>query len=728
MKIKILVIVLFIFSINIFSIDINLNHLEFLRDAFKIENKEVVGYWIYADKYGNRYVHKEAPGEGVTCVDDVARVAILYTELYKTDKKDFYYIRAKEALEFIMTMQDYDGDFYNFIFKDGEINKLGITSKKSASWWAARAFWAITNSINIFPDRELNDNLIKSAKKARKILIENLNQNYFLNNSSDVTSIFLLGLTKYYEYSKNKSDLDLIIKISDSIIETQVVNGPYSGSFNESQNNNFIWHSWGSRQGEALIAAYKITNNEKYLESVEKYVKFYDLLLSIGPVYEITNYINKYPFLSYGIETIVSTLSKLYLITHKDIYAIKAFLFGSFYSGNNHLNFPMLGYNGEGFDGMHSVYVNQNAGAESTISALLALTRLKELPKKYEKFYYSKTIGGEKSLLLEAEKLDTGIYYFELENSGNIQIKTNERIAFKTYIDFSGDYYLHLIGKIPESQIKIYSGKNKIITEKTFVPVKLEKGKLTISITPKNNEMLYLDQILLIPKKYSYIIKLENEFFEITDEDVKKIDYKDNSNNLQKIDNFSLEVINLEDFKIINLNNIFNNDGITTFSKKREGNFDNPDGVFGAKYPAEEITKNLSENTLYYNNIPFKLKIKNNDNLVCAGQKLEFNNLEGNILYILGSSEHGSYQGKLLIEYIDGEIQEEFLSFSDWCQNPIFGEEIVIDTLYRYNGIGIKENLNPKIYLNTFTLKNKTIKDIFLPKKPTMHIFAITIK
>jgi hypothetical protein len=724
---KIIIFILLFLTINIFSLELNFNHLEFLRDTFKIGEKEYIGYWIYADKYGNRYIHKPAPGEGVTCVDDVARVAILYTDLYKLEKKDFYYTRAKEALEFVLAMQDYDGDFYNFVFEDGSINKLGVTSKKSASWWAARAFWAICNAINIFPDEELNILLIKSASKVKKILLSNLNSENLLNNSTDVTSLLLLGLSKYFIYSNDPNDLEYIIKLSDSILNYQVKDGPYYGTYNEGNKNQFLWHTWGSRQGEALIEAYKITNDKKYLDSVIKYVNFYDLLLSIGPVYEIKNFIIKYPYLSYGLETIISTLSNLYLVTNNENYAIKAFLFGSFYSGNNHLNFPMLGYNGEGFDGMHSVYVNQNAGAESTISALIALTRLKSLPKEYEKFYYSKTIGGNQAILMEAEKMDTGIYYFELDNSGNIQIKTNEKIALKTMIEFSGEYYIHLIGNIPESEIKIYSGKEKIVSNRNFIPIKLEKGKLTISITPQNNRTLYLDQILLIPQKYTYIIKLDNEFIELTNDTINKINYKYNTNS-NDYSNLSLKTYNIDNYSILDLDNVFNNDGITSFSNRREGNFDNPDGVFGAKYPSEEIIKELSNNFIKYNDIPFKIKIDGNDNLVCAGQRLEINNTKGQKLFILGSSEHGNYQEKILIEYIDGEIQEELLSFSDWCQSPIYGENIVIDTIYRYNGLGIKENLNPKIYLNTFDLKNKELKNIFLPKKPTMHIFAITIK
>ncbi|GAB6188611.1 hypothetical protein JCM30566_03500 [Marinitoga arctica] len=727
---KSLILLFLIFAISIFSINLNFSHLEFLRDTFKIGDKDVIGYWIYADKYGDKYVHKEAFGEGVTCVDDVARVAILYTDLYTIKKDNFYYKRAKEALEFLFAMQDTDGDFYNFIFKDGKINKYGITSRKSASWWAVRAFWALSNAINVFQDEELNSKLINSAKKVKYVLLENLDSNFLLNKSTDVSSIFLLGLSKYYYYSHDKEDLKYIIDISNSILKSQVKEGPFVGAYNEGDENNFLWHSWGSRQGEALIEAYKITKNKVYLDSVKNYSKFLDLLISLGPIYEIKDYINKYPYLSYGLETIISTLSKLYLVTQEDIYAVKAFLFGSFYYGNNSLNYPMIGKNGEGYDGMHSVYINQNAGAESTISALISLERLNRLPKRFEHFFYSKMLNSKGSVLLEAEKMDAGIYYFELENSGNIQIKTNEKIALKTKINFSGDYYLYLIGKIPTSKINVYSGGKKITTENIYIPINLKEGKLTISITPYNNETLYLDQILIIAKNPFYIVKSENNYFKIVEKNYEVIEYKEKKIDEKNIININIKAktFNIDEHILVDLSNAFNNDGITYFSERKEGNFDNPDGVFGAKYPAEKIEKYLSNSILRYNNIPFRILIDGLDNIVTSGQKLEFDNIIGKKLYILGSSEHGNYQGKIIIEYENGDLQEELLSFSDWCQNPVFGEEIVIDTIYRYSGIGIKENLNPKIYINEFKLKNKKIKNIYLPKKPTMHIFAITIK
>ncbi|AEX86436.1 hypothetical protein Marpi_2061 [Marinitoga piezophila KA3] len=728
---KSFILLLLISSITVFPIDINLSHLEFLRDTFNINKKEVVGYWIYADKIGNKYIRKSAKEEGVTCVDDVARVAVLYTELYKLEKKELYYERAKEALDFVISMQDTDGDFYNFIFENGKINKIGITSRKSAGWWASRAFWALSNAINTFPDESFNKKIIESSKKARKVLIKNLDNEYLLNKSTDLTSIFLLGLTKYYNFSKSSEDIDYITKIANSILNYQIKDGPFKGAFNESQNKNkFIWHSWGSRQGEALLEVYNITKDKKYLESVKKLVDFYDMLLSIGPVYEINDYIKKYPYLSYGVEVIVSTLSKLYLLTQKDIYAIKAFLFGSFYNGNNHLNFPMYGKNGEGYDGMHSVYVNQNAGAESTVSALLALTNLNKLPLRFQIYYNSKLLDkGNRALLLEAEKMDTGIYYYELDNRGNIQIKTNEKISLKTQIDIEGKYYIYLIGNIPpETKIKIYSGNSKVSTSQQFILANLSKGKLTISLIPED-DYLYLDQILIIPENYSFLFSINNNFYKISNDEIYKIKNNKPINNEKKyMQSAEIAILEKGNIKILELNKIFNNNGIVKFSERKEGNFDNPDGIFGAKYPAEEIGKVLKNGYLEYEDILFKINIDGKDNIICSGQELKFENLKGNKIYILGSSEHGSYIGKIVIEYNDGTTQIEELKFSDWCQQPVFNEKIVVDTIYRYNSLGIKENINPKIFLNIFTLKNKEIKSIYLPKIPTMHIFAITIK
>ncbi len=97
-------------------------------------------------------------------------------------------------------------------------------------------------------------------------------------------------------------------------------------------------------------------------------------------------------------------------------------------------------------------------------------------------------------------------------------------------------------------------------------------------------------------------------------------------------------------------------------------------------------------------------------------------------LYIVGSCDHGNYEGYLTIVYSDETIEENRIAFSDWCQDPAYGETILMEFDYRYDNLGIKENITTRLYLNKIVLKEKPIKSIFLPQIPTMHIFAITLK
>jgi hypothetical protein len=53
-----------------------------------------------------------------------------------------------------MAMQDADGTFYNFVFADGRINRLGITSRKGAGFWAARALWAMAEGMPDFAESD----------------------------------------------------------------------------------------------------------------------------------------------------------------------------------------------------------------------------------------------------------------------------------------------------------------------------------------------------------------------------------------------------------------------------------------------------------------------------------------------------------------------------------------------------------------------------------------------
>lgn len=744
MKKKLLIMVMIIFlSMLSFSLpEINLNHLEYLRDEFKIEGQTKVGYWIYAEKFGDKYVHTEAKGEGVTCVDDVARVAILYTELYKIDSQEFYLQRAKEALDFVLAFQDTDGDFYNFVFSDGTINRQGITSRKSANWWAARAFWSIANAIEIFEtDKEFQERLINSAKLAYSFLYKSLDENYFLNHNSDVSSVFLLGAIEYYKYTKDEKVKELAINVGDSILKTQILEGFLRGAYNEGE-TNLIWHSWGSRQGEALVELYKITQDQKYLDSAKLLAdEFYPVLLSLGPVYEISEYVKLYPQIAYGVEPIISTLTKLYEVTNEEQYAYMAALFGGFYERNNHLNTPLYGPNGEGYDSLHSVYINSNAGAESTISALLSFTRLKTLPIEFQELTQAIIISGRKAHLFEVEKMNTGIYSFTLENINNVVLKTDESIRVRQNIDnfYPGTYEIFISGIFePHTAFKVTSGDHSI--EGTIKSsrdinslgvINMNKNEIILYFKPDNGH-IYIDQVILKPVDPSFVYKFKDNYYVFTQEGTTKVEYESKEIKSQYVQKVEVSSEKINGSSVLNLYELFNNDGIVNFANRKSGNFDNPDGVLGAKYPAEEIQK-LLENDIYYfenEDVYFKFKIDGEDNVICTSQEIYLKNdfFTSSSLYVVGSCDHGNYEGDLTIVYNDETSEQKNLSFSDWCQEPAFGETVLMNFDYRYNNLGIKENINPKLFLIKIPLKETPIKSIILPNIPTMHIFAISLK
>lgn len=718
-----------------FSVDLNLNHLDFLRDKFLIEDEEFYGYWIYADNIGNNYIKKGVSEEGVSCVDDVARVAIVYSELYKIENDELYKMRVKEALDFVLAFQDIDGDFYNFVFDDGSINKLGVTSRKSGSWWAARAYWAISNCLYMF-DGDYKNILIKSAKSVEKILENNLNEFGLINGYSDISSIFLLGLTEFYKETNDKQSFDIALRVADGIMSTQFESGVFKGAYNESK-DSFLWHSWGSRQAEALIDFYSICKDEKYLNSAIFYAdNIFNLILSFGPVYESKDFIKLYEQISYGIETYISTASKLYNITKKDKYGYYTAFLYSFFEGNNNPNLIMYGDNGEGFDGLHSVYVNSNSGAESTISYLLSKIRLFNIPEKYFKFsdvVFSKYSSAK---ILEAEKLNSGIYSFSMDNKNNVRIEADSKIVLKNNFlkSLKGNYYIYVSGEFNDgSFLKVYSSSNKSEQRLTYDNGFYYGGKLycdsnKITFSFNSDSKMFIDQILLIPEDYLFVFSRDDLNYFFDGFEVKETDMNTFSNEVKGL-SFFIEYEDYNNSKLLDLKDVYNNNGIVSYDERKKGNFDNPEGIVGASFSYEEFKKKDKNLVFSFDDSYFKVMNYENDNFVLSSQTFLFKeDLKGNSLYIVGASDHGSYSSDFIIYYDDGLVQKESLRFSDWCQKTFFDESIFLSFDYRYGNTGIQENISNHLFLNKFDLRNESISKIIFSSKPTMHIFSITIR
>lgn len=380
---------------NIDLININLDHLNFLSESITFDSEEVLIVYIYSNS--PNYERIEASGEGISAVDDVARAVLVYLKYYEQFGGDDILLRAKKGLRFVLSMQASDGQFYNFINEDHTINRTGVTSVKSFNYWAVRAIRAMAYGYKVF---SLNQTAFADSLKLSIELtfphIENWMSNYgsynlnstyktpgwLINQAGDQSSELVLGLVDYFNATGNEVVKEYIRKLTNGLVEFQIMEGNFAGAHLSWQN---IWHAWGAHQVQAIARAYKIFNDEKWLVSIDAGATFYSKIVVEGHLNElefisaeVVN-VKKFPQIAYGIHAITSGLMEAFLVTGNDDYRKNMNRALDWFSGQNVINEVMYdSTTGRTFDGIDENRVNRNSGAESTIEALLTFLELKE--------------------------------------------------------------------------------------------------------------------------------------------------------------------------------------------------------------------------------------------------------------------------------------------------------------------------------------------------------------
>ncbi len=387
---------------------VNLDHLDHLSEVIYIENIPMRITYIYSE-YPN-YKWTEAGGEGISCVDDVSRAAIVYLRHYEITNDSTSLKKAELALNFVLYMGQDDGQFYNFIKRDYSINKEGRTSKKSFDFWAIRGLRALCYGYRVFIDIDTT-----IARKLKKQIEPTFMQiNYYLKHygqyeviedvkipkwlvlGGDATAEVVLALLDYYSVHRDEKIENMIKKLSDGLVEFQNSdkNSPFFGMHYSWRN---IWHAWGNSQVEALAKTARIFNNSSYIESAEKEAdNFYLFLLARNFLNSIEikengePIINTFSQISYGIRPMVSGLMELYITTKDEKYAKMAGLVASWLRGNNKADEIMYDIKtGRGYDGIdNEKKINRNSGAESTIESLMTIMEIIQSLNSVKYFHY----------------------------------------------------------------------------------------------------------------------------------------------------------------------------------------------------------------------------------------------------------------------------------------------------------------------------------------------------
>jgi len=401
---------------------VNLAHLNFLSESVEIKGQPMILTHIYSEY--PKYEWVDAAGEGIAAVDDVARAALVYLDDYMTTKDASVLNKARRALNFVKYMQTPDGQFYNFVTdRAGTINQAGVTSFKSLDWWAMRGLWALARGYAVFKEADpayaatlraaylRTEHALSStiANAGKVITVHGFDVPAWLpGGAADRAAVAVLALAEYQQTEPNADTDTLLTTLADGIAAFQV-GGPGEYPFGihpDTINAPGFWHAWGSHQAQALALAGRVMKNDKWIDSAAKEAHtFFSWQLAAGLINKMGAVPAREGQIAYGVNTMVQAFMNLYAATNDASYARMGGLMASWFFGNNFAHTPMYDpQTGRALDGIDAALkVNQNAGAESTIEALMALQAVTAVPEAARYLRYTAKTQATGWQVIEAE-------------------------------------------------------------------------------------------------------------------------------------------------------------------------------------------------------------------------------------------------------------------------------------------------------------------------------------
>jgi len=383
---------------------INTDHLDHLYDEFEFNGQPAALIYIYAD-YPD-YAPIVAPGEGIACVDDMARAVIFYLRYFKYRGGEVHLLKARRLLNMILMMQADNGFFYNFIDEHSLIEKDTPNSRPEGNWWSWRAMWAIAEAYDFWREqdedfgRRLNESMQRALVPVRvmdnmylqKVMDQDhlwpgwLPQQY----AADQAAVLLMALVPYFRSSGDTTLLPIIDHLGQGILAMQIRDRNHytDGAF---LSWPMLWHAYGNSQASALLLSFPIVQDVTLLHSARYEIEqFYPALMQR----RFRNYLifdqlkdpvvikeeRQFEQIAYGIRPMVWAALAAYEITGQENFAIQAAEIALWLLGKNPAGQMMYDpKTGRCYDGIDSAEdVNYNSGAESTIEALLTLLEIEK--------------------------------------------------------------------------------------------------------------------------------------------------------------------------------------------------------------------------------------------------------------------------------------------------------------------------------------------------------------
>ena len=376
---------------------VNFDHLDHLMEFVEHDGEELAIVHIYAEAPDYGWVGDE--DEGIACVDDAARAAVLFLRHYELTGDLESRARAEALLRFVMYMQTEDGLFHNFVW-DNQLRKNTTHANSAANdfaWWAARGVWALGRCAEVFDDDAAAGGLADAcAERVRRSLPQlnallttypetreingRLYPRWLIRESAaDATSELVLGLVAMQRAKPDASVQSMIDRFAEGVQMMQF-GGPHRFPFGAHASWLETWHAWGNAQTQALAEIGWLRTAIREAESFYPRLLLDDWLHSLD--FADSDDRRRFEQIAYGVRCVSIGLLRLYDASSDERFAITAGIAASWLTGANAAGVPMYDpESGRAYDGVQGPRsVNYNSGAESTIEALMTLIEIEQAP------------------------------------------------------------------------------------------------------------------------------------------------------------------------------------------------------------------------------------------------------------------------------------------------------------------------------------------------------------
>jgi multiple sugar transport system substrate-binding protein len=365
-------------------IAIRFDHLRRLTLEVQVASRPARAVALYAEAPEYRPAGSPARdgAEGLACVDDAARAALVHLREYERSRDPRARQDALGLLAFVASMEQGDGEFVNFVDGQGRPNRAGPTTAKAFSYWAARGLWALAEAVRVLgPDDPDVRGLRPVLDRAVARLARDTAARRLVGGSSTATAEALLGLVAYQRAQPSPERAALLAATADLLVP--LARGgpsvaPWGARLDPAAGE---WHAWGARATQALAAAGAALGRRDLVDAARSEADgLWARCLLAGTVpaaVTAAGATRPFPQVAYGVSPIVEGALALADATGERRYAVLAGLAAGWFLGANAAGTPLYDEaTGRGLDGIDRPSgegVNRNSGAESTIEALLAL-------------------------------------------------------------------------------------------------------------------------------------------------------------------------------------------------------------------------------------------------------------------------------------------------------------------------------------------------------------------